>query len=69
MPRVRCGSIDCKWNDAGHWCKAKKVLLGDNYIHTTYDGVRHLWECHQYEMGEETRSFLDDLRKQYAKTD
>ena len=61
MPKVICGAVDCKWNWENCECNADKIHLGDHYVHTVYDGVKHFAKCHEYEMSEESKRLQDAL--------
>lgn len=61
MPKVICGAVDCKWNGEDCECNADKIHLGDHYINTAYDGVKHFAKCHKYKMSEESKRLRDAL--------
>ncbi len=53
MPRVKCASIDCKWNNDNQMCTYKKtLLLNDCSIMTLHDGRQHFHRCKAYEKSE-----------------
>lgn len=52
MPKVICGAVDCKWNGENCECNADEIHLGDHYVRTVYDGVKHFAKCHEYEISE-----------------
>ena len=55
MPKLKCASWDCVWNDTENQCRAKEVSLNDLSIMTLWEGRQHLWRCKQYEMSEEAK--------------
>lgn len=51
--RVRCGSVDCKWNSPTHLCMYQGTLkLNDCFYHTVNEGFKHFHECRMYEKDE-----------------
>ena len=53
MPKVKCASIDCKWNSESNMCTYKgKILLNDSYYHTVNEGMQHFHRCMTYEKDE-----------------
>lgn len=56
MPRVKCASIDCKWNNDNSMCSYKGILLlNDSYYHTTNEGRQHFHNCKMYEKSESAK--------------
>lgn len=70
MPRIRCASIDCKWNSDTNMCKYGRtghtLLIGDTYTHTVNDGVQHFHRCKGYEKSEEAARLESEFLKQLA---
>ena len=63
MPKVICAACDCKWNDVKNQCIAKKINLSDIYIMTMYDGRQHFNKCRNYEMSEESKRIMNELKE------
>ena len=58
MPKIICGSIDCKWIDEDNVCcygEDKPIRLNDCHIHTVNEGFKHFHICKAYEESEEAR--------------
>ena len=56
MPKIECGSIDCKWNDENNMCtysKNEPLQIDDYHIHTVNEGYKHFHLCKGYEESEE----------------
>ena len=48
--RIKCGSVDCKFNSVKNTCQYKGTLcLSECYYHTVNEGLQHFWRCKQYE--------------------
>lgn len=67
MPRIRCASVDCKWNSDTNMCKYGRtghtLLIGDTYTHTVNDGVQHFHRCKGYEKSEEAARLESEFLK------
>lgn len=65
MPRIRCASIDCKWNSDTNMCKYGRtghtLLISDTYTHTVNDGFQHFHRCKGYEKSEEAEKFESEF--------
>ena len=65
MPKVICAAGECKWNDVNNRCRAKEINLSDNYIMTLYDGRQHFNKCRNYEMSEESKRIMNELKEMF----
>ena len=63
MPKVFCAASDCKWNDVKCRCRAKEIHLAENYVMTMNDGRQHFNRCHDYEMSEESKRIMNQLKE------
>lgn len=61
MNGLRCAAIDCKYNDDGYKCSAKRVTLSDSYIMTVHEGHQHFWRCKQYEQSERAKEIEQQM--------
>lgn len=56
MPRIKCASIDCKWNSDSNMCTYGRtghtMLLCDSYVMTVHDGRQHFHRCKAYEQSD-----------------
>lgn len=54
MPKIKCASWGCKWNNDKGMCSYKgTVLMNDCSVMTVYDGRQHFHKCKMYEESEE----------------
>ena len=65
MPKVICAAGECIWNDVNNLCRAKEINLSDNYIMTVYDGRQHFNKCRNYEMSEESKRIMNELKEKF----
>ena len=62
MPRIKCCSMDCKYNNPTCYCTYKGVIkLSDCYIATKHDGRQHFHKCKMYEMDESVEQMQKDI--------
>lgn len=53
MPRIKCASVECKWNNDSSMCTYKgTLLLADTYMNTVNEGYQHFHRCKMYEKSE-----------------
>lgn len=64
MPKVWCAEIECKHNK-NNLCRQKEINLSDGYIHTTHQGYLRVWCCKNYELSEEFKKLMEELKKQF----
>lgn len=67
MPKIKCASCECKWNNDNYMCSYKgTILMNDCDIMTVNDGRQHFHKCKMYEKNEEYKeleqAFLSDFR-------
>jgi hypothetical protein len=65
MPKVICAAVECIWNDVNNRCRAKEINLQDNYIMTLYEGRQHFNKCRNYEMSEESKRIMNELKEKF----
>lgn len=50
MPRVKCASCDCTWQDNNGYCKyVGEIKLTDCYVVTKHDGRQHFQRCKMFQ--------------------
>lgn len=67
MPKIKCASSECKWNNDNNMCSFKgTILMNDHSVMTMHDGRKHFHYCKMYEKSAETleleRKFKEYLR-------
>lgn len=67
MPKVRCGAIDCVYNDHTYKCRAKEVALSERYMHTVHEGFKQLWECKNYQKSEHAKKLEEAAKSLFDK--
>lgn len=67
MPRVKCGSIDCKWNSDTCMCTYGRtghtMLINDCYVMTVNDGRQHFHYCKAYEKSKHAEELESEFMK------
>lgn len=67
MPRIKCASIDCKWNSDTNMCNYGRtrhtLLMNDCYVMTVHDGRQHFHYCKAYEKSERAKELEGDFIK------
>lgn len=62
MPKIKCASCECKWNDNKNNCTYKGTLnIGDWNVHTVNMGFAHFHECKMYEEDEHTKALRENI--------
>lgn len=68
--KVKCGAIDCVYNNLDCYCEHDEIRLSDCYYQTVNEGTQHFWRCKNYEESEWAKSlaekFLKDIEKKYG---
>lgn len=60
--RIKCASVECKYNSDKNMCQYKgTLLLSDTFIHTVNEGFQHYHRCKMYEMSEEAARLEKDF--------
>ena len=67
MPRVKCASVDCKWNNDNNMCiygrTGHTMLISDCYVSTVHDGRQHFHRCKAYEKSEVAQQLESEFAK------
>lgn len=64
MPRIKCASVECKYNNDSCHCTYKgELILCDCYVVTLNEGRQHYHRCKMYEMSERAKQLTDDFVK------
>ena len=62
MPRIKCASCECKWNNDKSMCTYKGVvLMNDCSVMTVHDGRQHFHKCKMFEESED----YQELRRKF----
>ena len=62
MPKVKCASLDCKYNNDSNMCTYKGTLLmAESYIHTVHEGFQHFHRCKMFEKSERAQQLEDQF--------
>lgn len=74
MPRIKCASVECKYNNDNNVCGYKgTLLLGDWDVTTLNMGRMHFHECKMYEKSEHyislEKTFEEIIYSQQEKED
>ncbi len=69
MPKIKCASLECKWNNDKCMCTYKGVvLMNDCFVMTVHDGRQHFHKCKMFEESEDIKylkeRFLKCMRKE-----
>lgn len=53
MPKIKCDSYECKWNNDKSMCTYKGiVLMNDCDVMTVHEGRQHFHKCKMFEESE-----------------
>lgn len=53
MPKIKCASCECKWNNDKGMCSYKgTILMNDCDVMTVHDGRQHFHKCKMFEESE-----------------
>lgn len=67
MPRIKCASIDCKWNSDTNMCTYGRtghtMLISDSYVMTVHDGRQHFHRCKSYEQSDKAKELESAFMK------
>ena len=64
MPRVKCATVECKYNSDSSYCTYKgTLLLGDSYVCTLNDGRQLYHRCKRFEKSERAQQIEDNFIK------
>lgn len=73
MPRIKCASVDCKWNSDTNMCTYGRtghtLLMSDHYVTTVYDGRQHFHRCKAFEKSERAKELESEFQKYLNKRD
>lgn len=59
---IKCGSVDCKWNNDDSVCEYENTLfINDSYVHTMNNGFQHFHHCMGYEKSEKAERFESEF--------
>lgn len=62
MPKIKCASCECKWNNDKSMCTYKGMLLmNDCDVMTVHDGRQHFHRCKMYEESEEYKELKQEF--------
>ena len=62
MPKIKCASCECKWNNDKSMCTYKGMLLmNDCDVMTVHDGRQHFHKCKMFEESED----YQELRRKF----
>lgn len=64
MPKVWCAEIECQHNK-NNTCRRKEINFSAGHVHTIHQGFLHVWCCKNYELSEDTKKLMEELRKQF----
>ena len=62
MNKVFCASIDCAHIKNGK-CLLKEIRFNEWYINTMNEGLKHMWECQNYEMSEDAADMYAKIKQ------
>jgi len=62
MATVYCAAVECEHNDRNR-CNAKTISLSEGYVHTVHQGFLQVWTCRQYEMSEDAKRLLEEMKR------
>lgn len=64
MPKIKCASLECKWNNNSNMCTFKgTVLMNDCDVMTVHEGRQHFHKCKMFEKSE----YIQNLEEQFMK--
>lgn len=64
MPRIKCASCDCTWNnDKGYCSYVGEIKLNDCYLSTKHNGHQHFHKCKMYQVDESIEEMQKDIIK------
>lgn len=64
MPRIKCATVECKYNNEASHCTYKgELLLNDCFVSTVHDGRQHYHRCKMYEKSEWAQELEDNFIK------
>lgn len=62
MPRIKCATCECKWNNDKSMCTYKGIILmNDCSVMTVHDGRQHFHKCKMFEESED----YQELRRKF----
>lgn len=62
MATVYCAAVECEHNDR-NICRAKKINLSEGRVHTAHQGFLQVWTCRQYEMSDNAKRLLEEMKR------
>lgn len=62
MTRIKCGAVECKFNNNKNECTANSIVLNEGYYHTMNEGVKQIWTCKQYEQSDSAKRLEEAWR-------
>lgn len=64
MPKIKCASCECKWNNDKSMCTYKGVvLMNDCDVMTVHDGRQHFHKCKMFEESDHVKYFKEHFMK------
>lgn len=62
MPRIKCATVECKYNSPTGYCTYKGVVkLSDCFVCTLHDGRQHFHRCKNFEMDESVEQMQKEI--------
>lgn len=67
MPRIKCASIECKWNNDTNMCTYGRtghtLLMSNHYVTTVHDGRQHFHRCKAFELSDRAKELESEFQK------
>ena len=62
VPRIKCSTVECKYNSPTCYCTYKGTLLmGDSFIMTKHEGRQHFHRCKMFEVDESIEQMQKEI--------